>query len=124
MKLRKSCQDCGQQFTNWKAFRIHIREHVNEKRKRDRQVEYVTNGNDNGLRYFTKKKKVKEEKETDEDESIDSSCQRKPSEIFPSIPDFDMLLKEEKPVYAKTNGLWKGLFLLRVFQKSPETAHN
>ncbi len=100
MKLSKSCQDCGQQFTNWKAFRIHIREHVNEKRQRDRQVESVTNGNDHDLLY------KKEEKETDEDESIDSSCQRKPSEIFPARSGVDMLLKEEKPVYAKTNRVY------------------
>uniref|UniRef100_A0A8C2ECD0 C2H2-type domain-containing protein n=1 Tax=Cyprinus carpio TaxID=7962 RepID=A0A8C2ECD0_CYPCA len=100
----KSCQDCGQQFTNRKAFRIHMSEHVNGKRKRDRQVESVTNGNDNDLRYFTKEKKVKEEKETDE--FIDKSCQRKPSEIFPSHPAVDMLLKEEKPVFVKTNRVY------------------
>lgn len=52
--------------------------------------------------YFTKK----EEKETDEDESIDSSCQRKLSEIFPARSGVDMLLKEEKPVYAKTNRVY------------------
>ncbi|XP_026140794.1 zinc finger protein 184 isoform X2 [Carassius auratus] len=102
----KSCKDCGQRFTNRKAFRIHIREHVNEKRKGDRQVESVTNGNDNRLRYVTKKKKVKEEKETDEDESVDGSRHRKPSEILPSHPAFDMLLKEEKPVFVRTNRVY------------------
>lgn len=98
----KKCRDCGQEFTQLEAFRIHIREHVKEKRKnKKRQVESVSNGNGNGLGYVTRKKKVKEEKETDEE-----SCQIRPCEIFTGRPGVGKMLKKEKPVYPKTNKVY------------------
>lgn len=98
------CQDCGLQFTRWEAFRIHLSDHVKEKRQnKKRRVQSVSFANHRGLGYVVKKKKVKE---TDVDESLDGSCQLNQPEIFTACAGVAMVSEEEKPVFAKANKVY------------------
>lgn len=116
VKLRSMrCQDCGQQFTRWEAFKIHQRKHVAEgvefeKRDIKRPLQALNQNK-------TKKKRCedmddgKDEEgddgeEEDEEEFFDSACQIKPSEIVMVRPRVAMLSQEEKPVYGSSNQVY------------------
>ncbi|XP_062394862.1 zinc finger protein 271-like isoform X3 [Sardina pilchardus] len=123
VKLRSMrCQDCGQQFTRWEAFKIHLRKHVEEEaelantaKKRPLQPQNQNGGKRRRDEYKIGDKDEDEEVdvvgfadqgEEEEEDFFDSTCQIKPSEIVKVRPRVAMLSAEEKPVYGNNNQVY------------------
>uniref|UniRef100_A0A673K4F3 C2H2-type domain-containing protein n=1 Tax=Sinocyclocheilus rhinocerous TaxID=307959 RepID=A0A673K4F3_9TELE len=91
------CSLCSQTFTEIRNLIDHHQECLDDKELKDRYSTPVVRG---ALHLTCIECGISFKQETE------LSCQRKPSEIFPSHPAFDMLLKEEKPVFVKTNRVY------------------
>ncbi|XP_064818027.1 zinc finger protein 37-like [Oncorhynchus masou masou] len=122
------CQDCGQQFTRWEAFKTHLRKHVleeaiaeEEERRQGIKRALETNGSNGNVESAAPKKKQKniddgdyeensdvdvEGDEEDDEEFFDSSWQVGPSEIVTVRPRVAMLSEEEKPVFSGSHKVY------------------
>ncbi|XP_012673351.2 zinc finger protein 43 isoform X2 [Clupea harengus] len=119
VKLRSMrCQDCGQQFTRWEAFKIHLRKHVEEEVERERTAKkrplQLHNHNGEKKRRYEDDDEgeevdvecEEEDEDEEEEEFFDSTCQIKSSEIATVRPRVAMLSEEEKPVYGGSNQVY------------------
>lgn len=121
VKLRRMrCQDCGQQFTRWEAFKIHLQKHEAEetefkKTDKKRPLQPQNQNEDQKKRREDKDDGKDEDEggdaggdgEEDAEEFFDSIFQIKPSEIVMVRPRVAMLSQEEKPVYGSSNQVYK-----------------
>ncbi|KAJ8005282.1 hypothetical protein DPEC_G00145010 [Dallia pectoralis] len=118
------CQDCGQQFTRWEAFKNHLRKHVleeamaeeEERKQRIKRALEMNARNENVAGAAPEKKQkrnddeensdVDVEGEDDEEEFFDSSWQVQQSEIIKVRPRVAMLSEEEKPVFSNSHRVY------------------
>ncbi|KAJ8287674.1 hypothetical protein COCON_G00003330 [Conger conger] len=115
VKLRSMrCQDCGQQFIRWEAFKIHLRQHEHEeeeqkKKKKFKKIPPVQEGTKikkarSGL---DKDKKGEGGDDNDDDETwFSGGWEINPSEVFKVRPRVAMLSEEEKPVYGSSHKVY------------------
>ncbi|XP_024241283.1 zinc finger and SCAN domain-containing protein 2 isoform X2 [Oncorhynchus tshawytscha] len=121
------CQDCGQQFTRWEAFKTHLRKHVLEEAMAEEEEQRQSikrslemNGSNGNVESAAPEKKQKNDDhgdykensdvdvEGDEEyeEFFDSSWQVRPSEIVTVRPRVAMLSEEEKPVFSSSHRVY------------------
>lgn len=133
VKLRSMrCQDCGQQFTRWEAFKIHLRKHVAEEVKKKTEKKRPLQAENQKAEIKKRREAMDDNKyeeggEEDEEEFFDSTCQIKPSEIVMVRPRVAMLSEEEKPVYGSSNQVYscsicgKAYYYLESFKNHQKT---
>ncbi|KAK6326627.1 hypothetical protein J4Q44_G00022720 [Coregonus suidteri] len=121
------CQDCGQQFTRWEAFKTHLRKHVleeamaeEEERRQSIKRALETNRSNSNVESAAPEKKQKKnddgdyeensdvdvEGDEEDEEFFDSSWQVRPSEIVTVRPRVAMLSEEEKPVFSSSHRVY------------------
>ncbi|XP_064815439.1 zinc finger protein 814-like [Oncorhynchus masou masou] len=121
------CQDCGQQFTRWEAFKTHLRKHVLEEAMAEEEEQRQSikrslemNGSNGNAESAAPEKKQKNydhgdykensdvdvEGDEEDEEFFDSSWQVRPSEIVTVRPRVAMLSEEEKPVFSSSHRVY------------------
>ncbi|KAG9334637.1 hypothetical protein JZ751_007460, partial [Albula glossodonta] len=107
------CQDCGQQFIRWEAFKIHLRQHEHDerelkrkKKKANKTPPHLQQGNKKSQEDRAQDKEKISAGDDDEDSWFSSSWEINPSEVFKVRPRVAMLSEEEKPVYSSSHRVY------------------
>ncbi|KAJ8289794.1 hypothetical protein GJAV_G00005410 [Gymnothorax javanicus] len=110
VKLRSMrCQDCGQQFIRWEAFKIHLRQHEHEEEEQKRKKFKKMSVNQEGKKMkkaIDGLDKVKGDDGDDNETWFSGGWEINPSEVFKVRPRTAMLSAEEKPVYGSSHKVY------------------
>ncbi|XP_035277644.1 zinc finger protein 184 isoform X2 [Anguilla anguilla] len=115
VKLRSMrCQDCGQQFIRWEAFKIHLRQHEHEEEEQKIKKLKKKPPNQEGKKMKKagagldrdNKGEGGDDDVNDDETWFSSGWELNPSEVFKVRPRVAMLSEEERPVYGPSHKVY------------------
>ncbi|KAG7469206.1 hypothetical protein MATL_G00126600 [Megalops atlanticus] len=101
------CQDCGQKFIRWEAFKVHLRQHEdNEEQKgKKRPLSHGRKKNKEGPRNG-KGDGPGDDNDNDDEVCFASAWEIKASDVFEVHPRVAMPSEEGKPVYSRSRRVY------------------